>query len=71
MKAFPDQLRAFADSLGRPEIMSWLGLSSASAITNAIRNGAFPADWFDVLERLAALKGVKCPRSYFSFKAAQ
>lgn len=71
MQASPDKLRAFANSLGRLTMMSALGLVSASAITNAIRNGGFPADWFDVAERLAAKAGVECPREFFSFKAAQ
>ncbi len=70
METTPDKLRAFANTLGRPEIMSRLGLSSASAITNAIRNEAFPAPWFDAMESLAAVKGIDCPRAFFGFKAA-
>lgn len=71
MKTPPKKLRAFVDNVGRPQIMSELGLSSASAITNAIRNHAFPADWFDGVERLARVKGIECPREFFSFKAKQ
>ena len=71
MKPSPEKLRAFADSIGRPQIMSALRLSSASAITNAIRKRAFPADWFDGVERLAIPMGIKCPREFFSFKAKQ
>lgn len=70
MATSPDELRAFVDDLGRAAIMSRLRLLAASAITNAIRNGAFPADWFDGLDRLAVEQGKTCPRSFFSFKAA-
>ena len=71
MKPSPENLRAFADSIGRRQIMSTLRLSSASAITNAIRNRAFPADWFDGVERLAMAMGIECPREFFSFKVKQ
>ena len=55
------RIREWVDSVGRADLMNALPLSSASAITNAIRKGRMPAWWHPVARRLSEKKGVEPP----------
>lgn len=57
---------AICEAVGRRRISVEIGVK-ATAVSNAVSNGKFPAHWFDVIERLCGEVGVECPRSLFSF----
>ncbi len=57
-------------NLGRAETTAELGVSTA-AVTNAIANGKFPAQWFDVMDKRASRLQVKLPREHFSWRRAE
>lgn len=55
------------ESVGSGEIERALGVSRHS-VRHAKTTGAFPASWFDQLDRMCAERGLACPRSLFNFK---
>lgn len=59
----------FADAVGRKEMALALGVG-ATAISNAVVAGSFPAAWFDALEALAKDRGADCPRDLFAWRKA-
>lgn len=63
-----NQIKAFVDELGRPAVMEQLGLTSPSAITNAIRQEKLPAHWYVGMRELAEARGLECDPELFGFK---
>ena len=58
-----------ARKLGRNKIADALNVG-ATAVSNHIVRGAFPASWFDKIEGLCISAGLECPRSLFAFRKA-
>ena len=56
-----------SNKLGRPVIAARVGVSPG-AVTEAIRNGAFPSAWFVALRALGQEQGVEVPEELFRWK---
>lgn len=54
------------DRLGRKNMAMRLGVK-ATAISNAVAAGRFPAKWFLVVREMCAESGVECPDGVFAF----
>lgn len=52
--------------LGRKRVIAVLGVST-SQISNKIKDGLFPAHWFDALDKMAVSDGWEMPRDLFSW----
>lgn len=52
--------------LGRREVYEAVGVSKA-AVSNAEREGKFPAAWYRVITEMCGLHGIECPDSLFTF----
>lgn len=57
----------FADTVGRSNIAKLMGVG-ATAVSNRVVIGHFPAWWFNDLEAFCIENGVDCPRSLFNWK---
>ena len=53
-----------ADALGRKQIAEAVGVN-ASAVSNALARGGFPATWYESMSKLAKLRGIECPLCLF------
>ena len=58
-----------ADAVGRGKMADALHVG-ATAVSNAVVRGKFPASWFVVMRDLAGEKGVDCPAHLFGMKDA-
>ena len=56
--------------LERKRVIAVLGVST-SQISNKIKDGHFPAHWFDAMDKLAAGDGWEMPRDLFSWISAE
>lgn len=56
---------SIADAIGRRAIAEALGLG-ATAVSNAVVRGYFPATWFAVISGLCKQAGVDCPMTCFN-----
>ena len=59
-----------SNKLGRGVIAKRVGVS-AGAVTEAIRNGAFPSSWFVALRALGEEKGVEVGEGLFRWKTGE
>lgn len=57
-----------ADALGRRKIAEAVGVG-ATAVSNAVVRGRFPASWFLIIKRLADEAGQECPPALFNLRA--
>jgi hypothetical protein len=58
-----------SDEIGRKRLAALIGVGR-SAVTNAIKDGVFPASWFVVVSRECEAAKIDCPLSAFNFKEA-
>ena len=56
-----------SNQLGRGNIASRIGVTGG-AVTEAIRNGAFPSSWFIAMRELGDERGVEVPEDLFRWK---
>jgi len=64
--ALAHSVAEICDVVGRRRIAAAVGVRITS-VSNAVAEGRFPARWFDVIERLTAEAGLRCPRHLFTF----
>ncbi len=57
-------------AIGRDSLQRRLRLSPQS-VSDAIRDGKFPARWFGPMEPLAAEKGIPLPRDLFHWREGE
>ncbi|WP_109464387.1 helix-turn-helix domain-containing protein [Albibacillus kandeliae] len=62
-------VKAICDGVGRKELADRLGVGKAS-ITNALREGAFPASWYMEVKALCDASGLDCPLEAFNFRSS-
>ena len=67
-----DMMKAndLAEALGRKNMADALGIG-ATAISNAVVRGSFPASWFMACKSLADRIGTECPPDLFNFVEAK
>ena len=58
-----------ADALGRKNIADAVGVG-ATAVSNAVVRGSFPASWYLAMAGLAAKAGTECPPALFGMRAS-
>lgn len=59
----------FASAIGRKNMADALDVG-ATAVSNAVVRGRFPASWFARCQALASEAGVDCPPDLFGMRAA-
>lgn len=57
-------------AVGRKKIAARLGVG-ATAVSNAVVAGVFPASWFAVISDACKEAEVECPREAFNWKIAE
>lgn len=60
-------LKKIVNEIGRPRICENLGVTEP-AISNAIAQGYFPANWYPSLRDLGRSQGVAIPEELFNWK---
>lgn len=59
--------KIIADTLGRADLADAFGCG-ATAVSNHVSAGKFPADWWPVMRKMAKDKGIDLPIDLFKFK---